>query len=60
MAGVAGTGGTLVPTAIPPQTARGQRNGDALELFHEKTSRALVTLKSGGDDLTNGILGCPV
>lgn len=41
-------GGTLAPTAIPRQTARGQRNEDDLGQFHERTSRASVMLRSGG------------
>lgn len=48
-AGRAGTGGTLGPTATPPQTERGQRNEDGLGPFHEKISKASAMLRSGGD-----------
>ncbi len=48
-AGRAGTGGTLGLTVTLTQTERGQRNEDGLGLFHEKTSRALVMLRSGGN-----------
>lgn len=41
-------GGTPAPTATPRQTERGQRNEGALGPFHERTSRASVTLRSGG------------
>lgn len=48
--GRVGTGGTLDPIATPSQTERGPRNEGGLEPFHERTSKASLTLRSGGDD----------
>lgn len=46
--GRVGTGGTLDPIATPSQTERGPRNEDGLEPFHERISKASLTLRSGG------------
>lgn len=47
-AGVAGTDGTLVQTAIQSLTERGPRNEEDLELFQERTSRVSLMLRYAG------------
>lgn len=44
----AGTDDTLAPTVTLPQTERGPRSEADHELFLERTSKALVTLKYEG------------
>lgn len=48
-AGRAGTGGTRDPTATPSRTGRGPRSEDVREPSRERTLKASLTPRSGGD-----------